>query len=68
MSSAVSAERTHCTVGPRRAQMEATVVPQDPPPSTTTCGSRRSVVMAINVTPGDWVYRELPKPAIALIR
>jgi len=40
MSSAVSSERTHCSVGLRRAQMDATVVPQDPPPSTTTLGSR----------------------------
>ena len=40
MSSAVSSERTHCSVGPRLAQMDATVVPQDPPPRTTTLGSR----------------------------
>jgi hypothetical protein len=31
MSFAVSSERTHCSVGPRRAQMDATVVPQEPP-------------------------------------
>ena len=40
MSLAVSSERTHCSVGPRRAQMDATVVPQEPPPKTTTLGSR----------------------------
>ncbi len=40
MSAAVSSARTHCSVGPRRAQMDATVVPQEPPPSTTTLGSR----------------------------
>src|SRR5246127_1528526 len=40
MSLAVSSERTHCSVGPRRAQIEATVVPQEPPPRTTTFGSR----------------------------
>ena len=40
MSLAVSSERTHCSVGPRRAQMDATVVPQEPPPRTTTLGSR----------------------------
>src|SRR6202012_4454144 len=40
MSLAVSSERTHCKVGPRRAQMDATVVPQEPPPRTTTFGSR----------------------------
>ncbi|EUA20594.1 hypothetical protein I552_6854 [Mycobacterium xenopi 3993] len=28
MSLATSAERTHCSVGPRRAQIEATVVPR----------------------------------------
>ena len=50
MSAAVSSERTHCSVGPRRAQMDATVVPQEPPPRTTTCGSRRSDVMASNVS------------------
>src|SRR4051794_3524556 len=49
MSLAVSSERTHCSVGPRRAQMEATVVPQDPPPSTTTLGSRRLEVMGFSV-------------------
>ena len=62
MSSAVSAERTHCTVGPRRAQMDATVVPQDPPPRTTTCGSRRSGVMAIKVVGRRRAHREFPKP------
>src|ERR1700722_20176542 len=41
MSSAVSAERTHCRVSERRG----TVVPQEPPPSTTTRGSRRAAVM-----------------------
>ena len=40
MSLAVSSERTHCRVGPRRAQTDATVVPQEPPPSTTTWGWR----------------------------
>src|SRR5271154_4784600 len=40
MSFAVSAERTHCKVGPRRAQMDAIVVPQEPPPRTTTWGWR----------------------------
>src|ERR1700741_2204372 len=45
MSFAVSAERTHCRVGPRRAQMEAIVVPQEPPPRTTTLGWRGPGVM-----------------------
>ena len=48
-------ERTHCSVGPRRAQIDATVVPQEPPPRTTTWGSRFSAAMAISV---------LPKPQI----
>ena len=52
MSSAVSWERTHCRVGPRREQMDATVVPQEPPPSTTTLGSRRSGVMGFRVMAG----------------
>ena len=34
----VASERTHCSVGPRRAQMDAMVVPQEPPPRTTTLG------------------------------
>src|SRR5256885_1924482 len=51
MSSAVSSERTHCKVGPRLAQMDATVVPQDPPPRTTTLGSRCAGAMAISVGP-----------------
>ena len=46
MSAAVSADRTHCSVGPRRAQIEATVVPQDPPPRTTTVGTRCASAMA----------------------
>src|SRR5882757_3332808 len=45
MSLAVSSERTHCRVGPRRAQMDATVVPQEPPPKTTTFGSRITAAM-----------------------
>src|ERR1700753_1835594 len=45
MSLAVSPDRTHCSVGPRRAQMDATVVPQEPPPRTTTLGSRFSAAM-----------------------
>src|ERR1700757_4632972 len=45
MSSAVSAERTHCSVSARRAAMDATVVPQEPPPRMTTRGSRRAGVM-----------------------
>src|SRR5947209_9745348 len=49
MSLAVSSERTHCSVGPRRAQMEATVVPQEPPPRTTTFGSRIAAAMATSV-------------------
>src|SRR5271166_6511597 len=49
MSLAVSSERTHCSVGPRRAQMDATVVPQEPPPRTTTLGSRFSADMGISV-------------------
>ncbi|CFR75383.1 Uncharacterised protein [Mycobacterium tuberculosis] len=49
MSCAVTAERTHCKVGPRRAQMEATVVPQEPPPRTTTLGSRLLAAMAFSV-------------------
>src|ERR1700709_1952692 len=51
MSLAVSSERTHCSVGPRRAQMDATVVPQDPPPRTTTLGSRCEAAMPIRVLP-----------------
>src|SRR6185369_7700484 len=51
MSSAVSSERTHCRVGPRLAQMDATVVPQDPPPRTTTLGSRCAGAMPISVGP-----------------
>src|ERR1700730_5257816 len=51
MSLAVSSERTHCSVGPRRAQMDATVVPQDPPPRTTTLGSRCAGAMPISVGP-----------------
>ena len=51
MSLAVSSERTHCSVGPRRAQMDATVVPQEPPPRTTTLGSRCAGAMAISVLP-----------------
>src|SRR5271166_473500 len=35
MSLAVASERTHCSVGPRRAQIEATVVPHEPPSGTT---------------------------------
>src|SRR6476661_6950881 len=50
MSSAVSCERTHCSVGPRLAQMDATVVPQEPPPRTTTFGSR-CAAMPISVGP-----------------
>lgn len=49
MSCAVTAERTHCKAGPRRAQMEATVVPQEPPPRTTTLGSRLLAAMAFSV-------------------
>src|SRR5262249_61613408 len=49
MSLAVSSERTHCSVGPRRAQMDATVVPQEPPPRTTTLGSRFSTAMKLSV-------------------
>src|ERR1700737_539910 len=45
MSFAVSSERTHCKVGPRRAQMDAIVVPQEPPPRTTTLGWRGPGVM-----------------------
>ena len=51
MSLAVSSERTHCSVGPRRAQMDATVVPQEPPPRTTTLGSRCAGAMPISVLP-----------------
>src|SRR5690242_2712117 len=51
MSSAVSSERTHCNVGPRLAQIDATVVPQDPPPRTTTLGSRCAGAMPISVGP-----------------
>src|ERR1700712_2543406 len=51
MSSAVSCERTHCSVGPRLAQIDATVVPQEPPPRTTTFGSRCAGAMAIRVLP-----------------
>jgi hypothetical protein len=40
MSFAVSSERTHCKVGPRRAQIDAIVVPHEPPPRTTTWGAR----------------------------
>src|SRR5882757_5195389 len=50
MSLAVSSERTHCSVGPRRAQMDATVVPQEPPPRTTTLGSR-CAAMPLSVLP-----------------
>src|SRR6185312_15962021 len=50
MSLAVSSERTHCNVGPRLAQMEATVVPQEPPPRTTTFGSR-CAAMPLSVGP-----------------
>src|SRR5271157_606549 len=49
MSSAVSGERTHCIVSERRAAMDATVVPQEPPPSTTTRGSRRGGVMGVTL-------------------
>src|SRR3984893_3673377 len=51
MSLAVSSERTHCSVGPRRAQMDATVVPQDPPPRTRSLGSRCAGAMPISVGP-----------------
>src|SRR3954452_17109750 len=51
MSLAVSSDRTHCSVGPRLAQMDATVVPQDPPPKTTTLGSRCAGAMPISVVP-----------------
>src|ERR1700754_2357951 len=51
MSSAVASERTHCRVGPRLAHMDATVVPQEPPPRTTTLGSRCEAAMRIRVLP-----------------
>src|SRR5215475_16184942 len=51
MSLAVSSERTHCSVGPRRAQMDATVVPQEPPPRTTTLGSRCAGAIPLSVWP-----------------
>ncbi|EUA03548.1 hypothetical protein I547_1658 [Mycobacterium kansasii 824] len=41
----MASERTHCNVGTRRAQMDATVVPQEPPPRTTTLGSRFAAAM-----------------------
>src|SRR5581483_3757865 len=59
MSLAVSSERTHCSVGARRAQMEATVVPQEPPPKTTTFGSRIAAAMATSVLPSPNLYRLL---------
>jgi hypothetical protein len=57
MSSAVSLERTHCSVGVRRAQMDATVVPHEPPPKTTTFGSRIAAAMAISLLLTAAVYR-----------
>ena len=36
-SSATSGSRAHSTVGLRAETSDATVVPQDPPPSTETC-------------------------------
>src|ERR1700730_2744552 len=59
MSLAVSSERTHCRVGPRRAQMDATVVPQEPPPKTTTFGSRIAAAMVTSVLPPTDLYRRL---------
>jgi hypothetical protein len=43
-------------VGARRAQMDATVVPQEPPPKTTTFGSRIAATMAISVLPPPDLY------------
>src|SRR6201999_426355 len=62
MSLAVSSERTHCSVGPRRAQMDATVVPQEPPPRTMTFGSRVAA-MAISVLPSHDLFRQLGRYA-----
>ena len=59
---AVSTERAHCSVGPRRAQMDATVVPQGPAEH-----DRLSVgddqVMPTNVMPHGVVYRRFADAA-----
>src|SRR6478736_4065812 len=59
MSLAVAWERTHCSVGPRRAQIDATVVPQEPPPRTTTLGSRFSAAMEFSVLPNAAEHHRL---------
>src|SRR6185312_16158597 len=59
MSLAVASERTHCSVGPRRAQIDATVVPQEPPPRTTTLGSRFSAAMELSVLPNAAEHHRL---------
>ena len=42
-SSATSGDRAHSTVGALLATIDATVVPQEPPPSTATRGCLRSI-------------------------
>src|SRR5215210_4884921 len=58
-SATTSAERAHSTVGALRARMEATVVPQEPPPRTTTRGTRAGDVSwglhGTALMPASWV-------------
>src|SRR5947209_18927379 len=63
MSLAVSSERTHCSVGPRRAQIDATVVPHEPPPRTTTFGSRIAAIL-ISVLPSTDLHRRFVRCAL----